>query len=68
MAGHSRSKNGVASLAYVPVIPIVVAMLCRLSRDCRNKSGNDAGEEAYGLELAPDDLHVDLLAVRRALR
>jgi hypothetical protein len=24
MAGHSRSKNGVASLAYVPVIHVFV--------------------------------------------
>src|SRR5690349_5731517 len=23
MAGHSRSKNGVASLAYVPAIPVI---------------------------------------------
>jgi hypothetical protein len=26
MAGHSRSKNGVASLAYVLAIPIVWAL------------------------------------------
>ena len=26
MPGHSRSKNGVASLAYVPGIPIVGAL------------------------------------------
>jgi hypothetical protein len=25
MAGHSRSKNGVASLAYVPAIHVFVA-------------------------------------------
>jgi hypothetical protein len=25
MAGHSRSKNGVASLAYVPAIPLRMA-------------------------------------------
>jgi hypothetical protein len=25
MAGHSRSKNGVASLAYVPAIQVFVA-------------------------------------------
>jgi hypothetical protein len=25
MAGHSRSKNGVASLAYVPVIHVLLA-------------------------------------------
>jgi hypothetical protein len=32
MAGHSRSKNGVALLAYVPAIPIPVA---------RHKAGHD---------------------------
>jgi len=26
MAGHSRSKNGVASLAYVPAIHVFVAL------------------------------------------
>jgi hypothetical protein len=25
MAGHGRSKNGVASLAYVPAIPVFTA-------------------------------------------
>src|ERR1700704_1647640 len=32
MAGHSRSKNGVASLAYVPAIHVFLAVL--LSRGC----------------------------------
>ena len=41
MSGHSRSKNGVASLAYVPGIPMDVARLCRRYRDGRNKSGAD---------------------------
>jgi hypothetical protein len=31
MAGHSRSQNGVASLAYVPAIPIVLVSSARLS-------------------------------------
>jgi hypothetical protein len=42
MAGHSRSKNGVASLAYVPAIH---AFLARLKRrkdmDARDKPGHD---------------------------
>jgi hypothetical protein len=42
MPGHSRSKNGVASLAYVPGISIAMAMLLRTDRDCRDKPGNDA--------------------------
>jgi len=33
MAGHSRSKNGVASLAYVPAIH---AFLCRKDVDARH--------------------------------
>jgi hypothetical protein len=37
-AGHSRSKNGVATLAYDPVVHAEV----RLTMDCRIKSGNDA--------------------------
>jgi hypothetical protein len=40
-ARHSRSKNGVASLAYVPGISIHMARFCRLNRDCRDKRGND---------------------------
>jgi hypothetical protein len=36
--GHSRSENGVASLAYDPVVHAEV----RLKMDCRIKSGNDA--------------------------
>jgi hypothetical protein len=41
MTGHSRSKNGVASLAYVPVISIQLATPCHHCRDCRVKPGND---------------------------
>jgi hypothetical protein len=37
--GHSRSKNGVASLAYDPVVHSQL----RLGMDCRIKSGNDDG-------------------------
>jgi hypothetical protein len=41
MAGHSRSKNGVALLAYVPAIPIPVARRCLIHRDARHKAGHD---------------------------
>jgi 5-methyltetrahydropteroyltriglutamate--homocysteine methyltransferase len=40
MLGHSRSKNGVASLAYVPGIPII-RTLCLPHRDRRDKPGDD---------------------------
>jgi hypothetical protein len=40
MAGHSRSKNGVASRAFVPAISLTDA-LCQPKRDHRNKSGDD---------------------------
>jgi hypothetical protein len=40
MAGLSRPKDGVASLAYVPAISTYSA-LCHLKRDCRVKPGND---------------------------
>jgi len=40
MAGHSRSKNGVASLAYVPAISILVALRVH-NRDARHKAGHD---------------------------
>jgi hypothetical protein len=39
MAGHSRSKNGVASLAYVPAISI--RKQCLVNRDARDKRGHD---------------------------
>ena len=40
MPGHSRSKNGVASLAYVPGIHVLVH--CRAKDvDGRDKPGND---------------------------
>jgi hypothetical protein len=40
MAGHSRSKNGVASLAYVPAIAISRAPRS-IKRDSRDKPGYD---------------------------
>jgi hypothetical protein len=39
MPGHSRSKNGVASLAYVPGIHALAAEAEDV--DGRNKSGHD---------------------------
>jgi hypothetical protein len=41
MPGHSRSKNGVVTLAYVPGISIRLARRCHRNRDCRVKPGND---------------------------
>ena len=38
MAGHSRPKDGVASLAYVPAIPTPLAPSCPMNRDARHKS------------------------------
>jgi hypothetical protein len=46
MPGHSRLKDGVASLAYVPGIPIKLAPPYKHDRDGRNKSGHD-GVAAY---------------------
>jgi hypothetical protein len=40
-AGHSRSQNGVASLAYVPAISFSWARYCLLKRDGRDKPGHD---------------------------
>jgi hypothetical protein len=42
MAGHSRTKDGVASLAYDPAIPIQGA-LCHPKRDRRDEPGDDTG-------------------------
>jgi hypothetical protein len=39
MAGHSRSKNGVASLAYVPAIHDFVTT--KQDVDARDKRGHD---------------------------
>jgi hypothetical protein len=41
MAGHSRSKNGVASLAYVPAIH--VSPNWKKDVDARVKSAHDGG-------------------------
>jgi len=41
MPGHSRPKDGVASLAYVPGIPFRWAQ-CIPHRDGRDKPGHDA--------------------------
>jgi hypothetical protein len=40
MAGHSRSKNGVASLAYVPAIHVFAPR--KKDVDARHKAGHDA--------------------------
>jgi hypothetical protein len=40
MAGHSRLKNGVASLAYVQAISILVTLRPH-NRDARHKAGHD---------------------------
>jgi len=40
MPGHSRSKNGVASLAYVPGIH-VLSLSCLKDVDGRDKPGHD---------------------------
>jgi hypothetical protein len=39
MAGHSRSKNGVASLAYVPAIHVFMGI--EQDVDARHKAGHD---------------------------
>ena len=39
MAGHSRPKDGVLSLAYVPAISLRLAMPCAPKRD--DKRGHD---------------------------
>src|SRR3974390_1087658 len=41
IAGHSRSENGVTSLAYVPAIPMAAARHCHCDRDDRDKPGHD---------------------------
>jgi hypothetical protein len=42
MAGHSRLKNGVASLAYVPAIHVL--NLPKKDVDARDKRGHDERE------------------------
>ena len=41
IAGHSRPKDGVASLAYVPAIPLRTARLGHRNRDGRDEPGHD---------------------------
>jgi hypothetical protein len=41
MAGHSRSKNGVASLAYVPAIHAFGSFGCIKDVDARAERGHD---------------------------
>jgi hypothetical protein len=50
MAGHSRSKNGVASLAYDPAIHYSSKNALR-AMDCRVKPGNDGA--AHGARRRP---------------
>jgi hypothetical protein len=47
IAGHSRSKNGVASLAYVPAVPTRRAR-CVPQRDARVKPAHDIAQMAGG--------------------
>jgi hypothetical protein len=54
MAGHSRPKDGVASLAYVPAISILGARLCHLNRDGRDKPGHDCRELTMPLQNRVD--------------
>ena len=41
MPGQSRSKNGVASLAYVPGIHVLMIHLQKKDVDGRDKPGHD---------------------------
>jgi hypothetical protein len=41
MEGHGRPEDGVASLAYVPAIPIRLAGTVPQNRDGRDKPGHD---------------------------
>ena len=41
MAGHSRSKNGVASLPHDPAIHDFLVALVSQDVDARHKAGND---------------------------
>jgi hypothetical protein len=44
MPAHSRSKNGVTTLAYVAGIHVLIG---RKDVDGRNKSGHDAPKQTY---------------------
>jgi hypothetical protein len=45
MAGHSRPKDGVASLAYVPAIHVLLSFR-HLNVDARHKAGHDVERAA----------------------
>jgi hypothetical protein len=53
IVGHSRSKNGVASLAYVPAIPPRMAR-CLPKRDARHNAGHDNQEWWENAMRKPD--------------
>jgi len=63
MRGHSRSKNGVASLAYAahPRQRQVASECCRAAAkrrmDCRVKPGNDALKDASA-KILPRSRHM----------
>jgi hypothetical protein len=59
MPGHRRSKNGVASLAYVPGIPIEMAPRCIANRDGRDKPGYDDTNHARRLIVSARKLNDD---------
>ena len=47
MAGHSRPKDGVAALAYVPAIHAFLELRhCKQDVDARHKAGHDRGGSA----------------------
>jgi hypothetical protein len=48
MVWHSRLKDGVALLAYVPAISILGARRCHSNRDRRDKPGDDEREGSVG--------------------
>jgi hypothetical protein len=50
MAGHSRPKDGVASLAYVPAIHAFLLLRAKQGVDARHKAGHDGGGDANELE------------------
>jgi hypothetical protein len=50
MPAHSRSKNGVASLAYVAGIHVLDPSRTK-DLDGRNESGDDAPEQSFIIEI-----------------
>jgi hypothetical protein len=53
MPAHSRSQNGVASLAYVAGIHVLIANYNSKDVDGRNKSGHDERVVVYKCPYAP---------------